>query len=171
VNNFTNRAKKSSLPSKKDFLIPRSTVLKEWEENLEVEAGGFIEYISIKKDEEEMRTTPRGWKKLYFKNEVKLNGRHFDLEVRDILDVARETAPNMSDGAVWITSANDGKHMKTSKHYSNEAFDLRVRNVEGQHPAVVKWCIRMREKLGPDYDVIYGDPQHRSHVHIEYDPK
>lgn len=118
-----------------------------------------------------MRVTPPNWKKLYFKNEVKLNGRHFDPEVRCILDIARDTAPDMTDGAVWVTSANDGNHMDTSKHYSNEAFDLRVRNVVGKHPAVMEWCAIMREKLGKDYDIIYGDPAHMDHIHAEFDPK
>ena len=33
------------------------------------------------------------------------------------------------DYTVVITSGNDGKHMKHSKHYSNEAIDIRTNNM------------------------------------------
>jgi len=103
--------------------------------------------------------------KLYLKDDVKINGRHFDIEVRRILDVARATAPELTDGAVWVTSANDGAHMDQSKHYSNEAFDIRIWNIAGGHAYARTWVARMALALGDDYDVILE----ADHIHCELD--
>lgn len=109
--------------------------------------------------------------RLFLKDDVKVNGAHFDPEMVRILDVARLCAPETKDRAVWVTSANDGEHMEDSKHYSNQAFDIRVRNVVGGHPAILNWCAHMRHMLGDDYDIIYGDKNHLDHIHVEFDPK
>lgn len=70
-------------------------------------------------------------------------------------------------GAKWdvvITSGNDGKHMKGSKHYSNNALDLRTWNIPNRDlPLFVK---ALAERLGPDYDVVLED----DHIHVEFDP-
>lgn len=63
-----------------------------------------------------------------------------------------------------ITSANDGKHMKGSKHYSGEALDLRIWNLMGDEAAVTA---ELQKELGPDYDVVLE----KDHIHLEYDPK
>lgn len=105
--------------------------------------------------------------RLFIKNGVRINGAHFYPEMVKILDVARETAPYMSDTAVWITSANDSKHMDTSLHYKNRAFDIRIFNITGDvHLEAALWASRMREALGNDYDVI----KEKDHIHVEYDP-
>jgi hypothetical protein len=64
---------------------------------------------------------------------------------------------------VTITSGNDGKHMKGSKHYTNEAIDIRSKDMF--YP--VGTTLRIRKKLGRHYDVILE----RDHIHIEYDKK
>jgi hypothetical protein len=64
---------------------------------------------------------------------------------------------------VTITSGNDGKHMKGSKHYTNEAID--IRNKDMNYP--VGTTLRIRKILGRHYDVILE----RTHIHIEYDKK
>ena len=107
--------------------------------------------------------------KLFLKDGVRINGAHFDPEMVKILDVAKATAPPTTDGAVWITSANDSKHKSGSLHYKNRAFDIRTRNVVNGvlGPEAVAWRQRMADQLGPDYDVLMeGD-----HIHAEYDPK
>jgi len=107
-------------------------------------------------------------KKLFIKDSVKLNGRHFDPNVRIMLDAARWTAPRTMDSAVWVTSANDSQHMPGSKHFSNEAFDIRTRNIVGDNKAELtqQWTNRIQAFLGEDYDVVSeGD-----HIHIEFDP-
>ncbi len=99
---------------------------------------------------------------------VKINGAHFLEHIVRMLWAARETAPKLSDNSVWVTSANDATHKQGSRHYTNEAFDIRVRNIAGD---VAKegaaWAARIKKKLGANYDIIFeGD-----HIHLEYDPK
>lgn len=103
-------------------------------------------------------------KKLALKPTVKINGRHFDPEIRRMLDVARETAPELHDQTVWVTSANDSTHMKGSKHYVNEAFDIRTFNLM-DHDAVSEWVRKMKESLGVNYDIVLE----KDHIHIELD--
>lgn len=106
-------------------------------------------------------------KKLALKPSVKINGRHFDSEIRVMLDVARETAPDLHDQTVWVTSGNDSTHMKGSKHYDNEAFDIRTHNVLDGREACTLWINRMKESLGANYDVVLE----KDHIHVEFDPK
>ena len=62
-----------------------------------------------------------------------------------------------------ITSGNDSNHKNGSKHYSNEAIDIRSRDMV--NPIDVK--NEIKKTLGADFDVIYEG----NHIHIEYDRK
>lgn len=62
-----------------------------------------------------------------------------------------------------ITSGNDGVHMKESKHYTNEAIDIRRRDMIN----AVKTARVIKVVLGNKYDVILES----THIHIEYDAK
>ncbi len=65
---------------------------------------------------------------------------------------------------VVITSGNDSQHRQGSKHYTDEALDLRLSTIP--FAALEPYLRRMRARLGSDYQVIReGD-----HVHVEYDP-
>ena len=64
-----------------------------------------------------------------------------------------------------ITSGNDGIHMKNSKHYKNEAIDIRTRNMNEQNKVLTQ--VWIKKWLGINYDVILES----NHIHIEYDPK
>ena len=103
---------------------------------------------------------------------VKVNGAHFQEHIARMVQAAAATAPHFTDGTLWITSANDSTHRPGSKHYSDEAFDVRTRNILAYFPQNVlgearAWVGRMEKLLGADYDVIFeGD-----HIHVEYDPK
>ncbi len=87
----------------------------------------------------------------------------------------------MRGDVVWVTSAADGHHKSYSRHYTNEAFDIRIKNVKGlsrnadgtlaYDTKVAAWAKRMKLELGDDYDVVYGDANHLDHIHCEYDPK
>lgn len=66
---------------------------------------------------------------------------------------------------VTITSVNDGKHMKGSKHYDGLAFDCRTRYFELQMQHEV--FNQIKHDLGSEFDVIF----HETHIHVEYDPK
>ena len=64
-----------------------------------------------------------------------------------------------------ITSCNDGKHMKGSKHYTFEAIDSRTFFWTIEEQIQVK--AELQNELGSDFDVVLE----KTHFHIEYDPK
>jgi hypothetical protein len=67
-----------------------------------------------------------------------------------------------------MTSANDGRHMPASKHYSGEAFDLRVHGMVDPAGAVAA----LRKRLTVDFDVVLESVgTTNAHVHVEFDPK
>ena len=112
-------------------------------------------------------TIPKPLPRVFFKTGVIVNGAHMYEEIALIIQVARNTAPPTVDNAVWVTSANDSRHMTNSKHYSNEAFDIRIRNLVGGHAAARTWVANMQHELGDDYDCVLES----DHAHIEFDPK
>ena len=88
-------------------------------------------------------------------------------EMREILPKVCKacTFINGKDYIVTITSGNDGKHMENSKHYENNAIDIRIKDMEiNRH---VGTTLRIRKEIGKKYDVILE----KTHIHIEYDPK
>lgn len=107
---------------------------------------------------------------LCLKEGVHINGAHFDSAMVRIIDVARETAPMLEKGTVWITSANDSSHMEGSLHFVNRALDIRIKNIIGgmEFPLAARgWAERMQVALGDDYDVLLES----DHIHVEYDPQ
>lgn len=72
---------------------------------------------------------------------------------------------NGEDYEMTITSANDGNHIKGSKHYSDEAIDIRTRDMEDYKKLIT--VSEIKRLLGKDYDVVFE----MTHIHIEYDPK
>ena len=68
-----------------------------------------------------------------------------------------------------LTSVKDAKHMKGSKHYDGQAFDLRTW-VFKEHSRLVNidaFAEACRSSLGRDFDVVIE----KDHIHIEFDPK
>jgi hypothetical protein len=66
-----------------------------------------------------------------------------------------------------ITSVVEGKHSTKSLHYTGDAFDFNIRQME---PGVAeKVCALLREWLYivGDYDVILE----ATHIHVEYQPR
>ena len=55
--------------------------------------------------------------------------------------------------------------MKNSKHYKNEAIDIRTKDMSEQNKVLTK--VWIQKWLGMNYDVILES----DHIHIEYDPK
>ena len=102
---------------------------------------------------------------------VIINGKHFDPDIHLMLYVSVITAPPTRDGIIWVTSA----WRPNGKHSTNEAFDIRIKNVKGftysYNTIVANWAERIRSHLGYKYDVLYGDPDHMDHIHIEFDPE
>ncbi len=102
------------------------------------------------------------------KDDVRINGAHFDPVMVRIVDVARETAPMLEKGTVWVTSANDSEHMVGSLHFENRAFDIRTKNIIGDEQYEARlWAERMQVGLGGNYEVLLE----RDHIHVEWDPK
>lgn len=99
--------------------------------------------------------------------------------VMKILDIVELTSPIGYEPT--CTSANDGKHSDKSKHYTNEAFDIRTRDYPGfklytsyskTKYLIWDWINKMKTFLPkPDYDIIFDTKGHKNHIHIEYDPK
>lgn len=68
---------------------------------------------------------------------------------------------------IVITSANDSTHSKNSRHYSNEALDLRVHNFASE-AARLRFAALLRAELGPAFTVLYecaGTPN--AHLHLQ----
>jgi hypothetical protein len=62
-----------------------------------------------------------------------------------------------------LTSCRGGKHSDHSHHYKGLAWDIRVWDLVGR----IDWmCRNLREKLGPEYQVINEE----NHIHVEFDP-
>ena len=101
------------------------------------------------------------------KDSVQINGAHFDPVMVRIIEVARDTAPMLESGTVWITSANDGDHSEGSLHFNTRAFDIRISNIIGHVDNEARaWAERMQVALGDDYDVLLE----RDHIHVEHQP-
>jgi len=70
-----------------------------------------------------------------------------------------------------ITSVMDGRHMKGSKHYDGNAFDLRTWadefGTQLSRSEKAYLAHRLQEVLGCDWDVVIES----DHIHCEYDPK
>lgn len=70
-----------------------------------------------------------------------------------------------------ITSGNDGRHRRDSRHYLGQAIDIRGNNLE---PSAGKAMARdLQTRLGPSYFVqfeTFPNPAN-NHLHLEYDPK
>lgn len=62
-----------------------------------------------------------------------------------------------------LTSLVDGTHSVTSLHYSGNAADLRIWNVDNPEALASE----IRKKLNHHYDVIVE----KTHIHLEYQPR
>lgn len=74
-------------------------------------------------------------------------------------------------GELLVTSANDSKHMKGSRHYSGDALDVRSKTMRS---LVLKqeFLARVLSRLGESYQGILecqGGPN--EHFHFEHDPQ
>ena len=64
-----------------------------------------------------------------------------------------------------ITAGCDGKHKNKSRHYSGDALDFRTRNINKQYINVI--VDKIKKALGAEFNVVL----HKTHLHVEYDPK
>jgi len=71
--------------------------------------------------------------------------------------------------SMTITSGNDGKHMSGSKHYINDAVDLRIWGIveDGFLQIIGNEMQEMLDLHKSGYQVVIED----DHYHVEWDPK
>lgn len=84
-----------------------------------------------------------------------------------VLEILRGVRPVYATFQVpcVVTSGGDGHHQENSKHYTGEALDFRIRDLQPeQMRTLVQLC---QKRLGQDFDVVLE----QSHLHVEYDPK
>ena len=66
-----------------------------------------------------------------------------------------------------ITSANDSLHKIDSKHYKNQALDLRSKSFKNEEDKA-KFMAVLKRELGPKFTVIYEYPgEVNEHFHIQ----
>lgn len=109
--------------------------------------------------------------------------RHYSPEVACMVRFAAETAPTLKENTMVIVEGWRAPLERASLHPACKAIDIRA--IDGlMRPGAIlgeseeqkvllgrRWASRLRDKLGEDYDVVFGDPNHLSHIHIERDVK
>jgi hypothetical protein len=70
-----------------------------------------------------------------------------------------------------ITSLDDGLHGEHSKHYEEEAVDIRTKHLLPSEKAI--FASKLNELLNPlGFDCVFEKPgQTGEHEHVEFDPK
>lgn len=81
--------------------------------------------------------------------------------------VAADNIWRMLGGELVVTSINDGKHSRTSLHYTGAAADLRTRDFSDDIKQTAAWNLRSALGDNPDFDVVVEE----DHIHLEYQPK
>ncbi len=106
--------------------------------------------------------------------------------VQRILQAAACEAPETVGNVITVTSTHRvaTTTSRFSYHLLGEAVDIRTGVFEAAHTArgaVVRateadrraisdaWAERIRQRLGGEFDVVYGDGKHIDHIHIERD--
>lgn len=93
-------------------------------------------------------------------------------------------APQTVDGVIVITSTIRDPDGPFSWHWSADALDVRTGCFDAMAKArgaiiaptyddrvrlAGEWAARVRNRLGLEYDVIFGDERHIDHMHLEHD--
>jgi len=64
-----------------------------------------------------------------------------------------------------ITCGTEGRHGKSSKHYTGYALDFRTRHLKEEFRLELRNEVWV--SLGAEFDIVL----HKSHLHVEFDPK
>lgn len=81
-------------------------------------------------------------------------------------DLTRSNGGIVPDVLV-ITSANDSNHAKDSRHYTDEALDLRTHNFANAG-CVARFVALLEKQLGPQFTVLLEDEGNENqHVHCQ----
>jgi hypothetical protein len=88
-------------------------------------------------------------------------------KIKTAMNIADALSQAIAGKEIFITAILDGEHMEGSKHYDGDAFDIRILYGMYTKAQVQDLVQNLRDNLGKDYDVVL----HKTHIHIEYDPK
>jgi hypothetical protein len=94
---------------------------------------------------------------------------HLSVPMKQALTVVKEVFAKNKEILV-VTSANDGQHMDNSKHYTDNAVDVRANTMTDAKQKQI--ASELQSKLGSNYYVgaeFFANPAN-DHIHVEYDP-
>ena len=94
-----------------------------------------------------------------------VTGNGLQESITSIEDTVDGVFNDLAGRDAFVTSTTEGTHGPDSLHYSGDAIDLRTRDLSSSQINTI--TNRLRNEVGPNYDVIYHD----RHIHIEYDPR
>lgn len=78
----------------------------------------------------------------------------------------RALVPGMPDELV-ITSVNDSTHLPTSRHYRDEAMDLRSHSFPNR-ASKDTFLMTLQARLGPRFTVLFeGEHTEQEHFHVQ----
>jgi hypothetical protein len=106
-----------------------------------------------------------------------LRGAHFRPEIARIVWSASIAASEVSPACreVWLTEGDRPRRDSRDLHPELRALDLSFRMIHGLRPTQGEYehiRDRMRELLGPDYDVVcHAVGTDALHIHAELDPQ
>lgn len=87
-----------------------------------------------------------------------------DIRMRPVL-IAAERIWQKAGHELVVTSGLEGTHSAGSLHYYGLALDFRTHYLNAEQ--LPELAEKLREALGPDYDVVIE----KTHIHVEYDPE
>jgi hypothetical protein len=99
---------------------------------------------------------------MIIKRGASLNG--LQIEMRRVLGCA-EKIWKVHGQELAVTSGTDGTHSAYSLHYYGYALDFRTRYFGSQQIKVI--ARDLQKAVGDKYDVVI----HKTHIHVEFDPK
>lgn len=87
-----------------------------------------------------------------------------DTRMVGVLPIILQEYQNVANNDFVITSGNDSRHARGSRHYKNQAIDLRIHGLSSIQAARI--ALGISQKLGAGYRVLYGDSGHKDHIHV-----
>ncbi len=99
------------------------------------------------------------------------NIQGLDIRMRPVL-IAADRIWEEHGQRLVVTSGLDGAHSAGSLHYYGRAVDFRIRDFDAQTVSLVFVALKKElDALGNKYISYYDVVLHKTHIHVEYDPK
>lgn len=108
-------------------------------------------------------------KEIHFKEGVRI--KRWTLALEEILNAIRivQERYDWVPEIVVITSINDSNHMLGSRHYKDEALDIRSKNFKESIDKLMFQSV-LGDELGPKFTVLFeskGTPNEHFHVQVK----